>query len=110
MSDFHVFCGKTTFPSPTSAFLAQERRFHVQDCRFCRKNDDFKSKIGIFVGRMAISSPTFPFLDARTEILNPTFWISAGENIFSWLNRSYSPEKDFPWLTNGIRESESFIF
>jgi hypothetical protein len=80
--------------------LAEKRRFQIQLSRFWTKNDDFKSDFGVFAGRTAISSPNFPFLDVRTEILNPAFWILAGEIIFSRVNRSYSQEKDFPRHAN----------
>jgi len=85
---------------PTLSFLGEKWRSWIQLSRFWTKNDDFKSDFGIFAGRTAISSPNFPFLDVRTEILNPAFWILAGEIIFSRVNRSYSQEKDFPRHAN----------
>jgi hypothetical protein len=81
--------------------LAEKRRFQIQLSRFWTKNDDFKSDFGVFAGRTAISSPTFPFLDAGTEILNPTFFVLCWKNYFFWLNRSYSPETDFTKIING---------
>jgi hypothetical protein len=49
-------------------FLPEKPRFQVRLPRFCRKNDNFKSN--------------FPVFGARTEILNPAFFVPCVKNYF----------------------------
>jgi len=93
-SDFGVFAGRTAISSPTFPFL--DARTEILNPIFWWDHPDDK-----LVGRVTPCAPVaVPLPIPAGRGLPALPFVPCWENYFFRLNRSYSPEGNFPWHTN----------